>query len=304
MNLPLLNRIFANPWAIQRDHLTLLTQLVIGTSQPRRRNEEETPAKARAATSQKQVTTPWGSRRTICCAPNVFPLNWEAACACDEDRIPDVPANVTVILIWGVLGRAWSGDEKYWLDAIEVDEIIDAINEAPPGNTIVLWFRSPGGITAGIPETAAAIRALARTRKIVAWTDDLCASAAMWLAAQCNRIDATPTAAIGSIGVYIALYDFTEYLSKQGVSLELFKAGRLKAMGLPGNPLSPEEAALLQASVDEVYKQFTGDVLKLRAVPEEAMQGQTFRGKAAKDNVLVDGFIVNSAAYFATVAKW
>ncbi len=306
MNLHLLARILAQPWAVQHSHLALLTQMVIAPEHhaaARRESAETTPARARAGAAARIVTTPWGTRRQIACAPNVVPLNWEAACACDEDALPEIPNNVTCILVWGILGRAWTSDDKWYLDPIEVDSITAEINAAPPGNTVVLWFRSPGGITKGIPENAASLRSLGKGRRILAWSDECCASAAIWLASQCERINATPTADLGSIGVYISLYDWTEYLEKSGCKLELFKAGSMKAMGLPGNPLSGEESAHLQGIVDITYNQFCSDVTRMRAVPETAMQGQCLRGADAHAAVLVDGFFPSSAAYFAAVGQ-
>jgi len=231
------------------------------------------------------------------------PLNWETWMAADNETLPPVPPGVTVIMVWGMLGRGWSYFDRYYLDAIEVDELIAAIEATPEGSTVVLWFRSPGGIISGVPETAAALRELRESRKILAWTDDLCASAAYWLAAQCSRVDATQTADVGSIGVYIAFYDWTEYLAKSGIKLELFKAGRMKAMTLPGNPLSEEESDSLQALVDIGYKMFTEDVLLNREIDTETMQGQTFRGQAAIDASLVDGVWSSSSSYFRGLAE-
>ena len=167
----------------------------------------------------------------------------------------------------------------------------------------MLWFRSPGGIITGIPETAAALRQAGKTRRLIAFTDDLCASAAYWLASQCEQIVATPTAEVGSIGVYIALYDFVEYLSQRGVRLELFRAGDQKALGLMGKPLSDKDRAYLQANVDAGYRLFTRDVTNMRAIDVPHMQGQTLNNKAALDANLVDRFVPSAQAFFTALAK-
>ena len=44
------------------------------------------------------------------------------------------------------------------------------------------------------------------------------------------------------------------------MKLELFKSGALKAMGMPGNPLSDEEREHLQAGVTMAYAAFIKDV--------------------------------------------
>lgn len=289
-SLRLLTSLMAQPWAIQRDTLRMFTHLFMSGETPLARE------KGAAKTPTRKIKE----------RGDYEPLNWESDCCCGESslpELPEMPAGLTVLLPWGVLGRAWSEMERWYLDPVDVDELIEEISETPEGSTVVLWFRSPGGTIRGIPETAAQLRQLGKTRRLIAFTDDTCCSAAYWLAAQCSEIHATPTADVGSIGVYIALYDYTEYMSKMGVSLELFKAGSMKAMGLEGNPLSDAEATLLQAQVDESYKAFTADIQRNRALDEATMQGQAFRGKNAAAANLTDGQWPSAAAFFAALGK-
>ena len=230
------------------------------------------------------------------------PLNWESAYAA-ESGLPEMPQGVHSILVWGMLGRGWTMTDKYWLDAIDVDDLTSAVSAVPEGETCVLWFRSPGGIVTGISECAASLRKLGKTRRILSFTDDLCASAAMWLATQAERIDSTPSAELGSIGVYLAYYDWCDYLEKAGIKLELFKAGELKGTGLTGNPLDAKARKHLQDGVDEWYRLFTADVLRNRDIATEHMQGQTLVGPAAKSANLVDSFFTSAAEYFAALGK-
>ena len=210
-------------------------------------------------------------------------------------------AAVTIIPIWGILGRGWSEIEKYYYDACDVDDLIAEIESTPTGSTVVLYFRSPGGIITGIPEMAAYLRAAGKRRRFIAFTDDLCASAAYWLASQCELIITTPTADVGSIGVYIAFYDWTKFLESQGINLELFKAGTMKAMGMPGNPLSDEESNLLQSRVDTGYALFTGDVLRNRDIADADMQGQCFSGRDAVSNNLADAQVASFNDFLAAL---
>jgi len=284
-NLTLLSRVLSQPWAIRQEALSLFAQLVLAAAP----NGKAIDDRERQPGARAQA--------------GYLPLSGEACWAAEDDCLPDLPDGITCLLVWGVLGRAWTAGEKYWFDAIEVDDITRAIAATPEGQTIVLWFRSPGGITTGIPETAAALRKMGTSRRLLAFSDDLCASAAYWLASQCERIDATPTAAVGSIGVYLAFYDYCAYLEQAGISLELFKAGKLKGLGLPGNPLDDGARAHLQAGVDEAYRQFTADVLRNRDLAVETMQGQTQDGKNASAANLVDGFFPSAADYFRALAK-
>jgi signal peptide peptidase SppA len=273
MNMTILRKAFAEPWAIAPENLALITQMIL--------HGEPTDRPA----------------RELAAMPGYGAYNFEGALAAHQQRLPAVGPGVHVALLWGMLGRAWSADERAWMDAIDVDDVIEDI-ERSKADTVVLWFRSPGGISSGMSEAAASLRDIAKTKKVIAFTDDLMASAAYWLGSQADAIHATPTASIGSIGVYMAFYDFTGYLEKNGVSLELFKAGRLKAMGLPGNPLSDEERAFLQARVEETYEQFKTEVKYKRPLDDETMQGQTFSGAAALRSRLVDGFHRSAGEFF------
>jgi protease-4 len=295
LNLSLLSRVLSQPWAIRRETLVAFTQALIG-GEPMR---ADTTFNIPHWDDEKRqfVNAPY---RTM---PGYTALNLEGIIASERGTLPAVPENVNVLLIWGPLGRGWMEMDRWWLDAIETDEITAAIAATPEGSTVALWFRSPGGIVTGIPEAATEIRRLSKGRRILAFSDDLCASAAYWLASQCEQIIATPTADIGSIGVYLAFYDFVGYLEKNGIKLELFKAGDLKGIGLIGNPLDDAAREYLQAGVLDAYAQFTKAVTSMRKLDDSTMQGQTLRGKQALAANLVDSSQPSAAAFLAALAR-
>jgi ClpP class serine protease len=122
----------------------------------------------------------------------------------------------------------------------------------------------------------------------LAYTDELMASAAMWLSAGCGAIYASQTAKVGSIGVYMAFLDQSRAMEMQGLKVELIKAGRLKGMGMPGTELTDEMRDMLQEEVDKVYGWFTSHVQAHRYVGFDSMQGQAFFGEDAVGRGLVD----------------
>lgn len=130
--------------------------------------------------------------------------------------------------------------------------------------TIVLDVDSPGGSVAGATEFAREIMA-ARTKKpIIAQIQYLGASAAYWLASAATEIIASPSAMVGSIGVFTAHDDISESLAKLGVKRTVFSAGKGKAAVAAGVPLSEEDQARAQSRVDDAYARFVGDVVKGR----------------------------------------
>lgn len=205
-----------------------------------------------------------------------------------EEAEPVMAEGILVVPVHGVCARYLSAMETDCggLDLNDTEATLRAAREDPRVQGIVLHFNSPGGTVTGIPELASLIRTISETKPIIAFTDAQCCSAAYWLASACDSIVVTPTADVGSIGVYSALVDESAAWAQEGYKLELMKAGKHKAMGIPGLPLAPEDRALIQAEVDSIYAMFTADVVANRArngaqVAEETMQGQTFMGGTA-----------------------
>lgn len=219
--------------------------------------------------------------------------------------IQPAPANqVAIVPVFGIIGKRLS-DFEMMCGGCDVDEVeanlAEAIND-PKVASVILHLDSPGGVVTGVPELAAKIRAWSDQKPIYAFTDTLCASAAYWLAASCAGIFCTPTADVGSIGVYMALIDSSENWAQEGYKLVLIKAGDRKADGIGGAPVAPEAVALWQAECDTIYAMFTGDVRASRpAVAGATMQGQTFMGAAAKTALLVDDVVPDLQSLLAQV---
>jgi protease-4 len=205
-----------------------------------------------------------------------------------EEAEPVMDKGILVVPVHGVCARYLSAMETDCggLDLNNTETTLRGAQADPRVQGIVLHFNSPGGTVTGIPELASLIRTISETKPVIAFTDAQCCSAAYWLASACDSIVVTPTADVGSIGVYSALVDESAAWAQEGYKLELMKAGKHKAMGIPGLPLAPEDRALIQAEVNSIYAMFTADVVANRArngatVAEDTMQGQTFMGGTA-----------------------
>lgn len=198
---------------------------------------------------------------------------------------------IAVINVFGIIGKHLSAMESECggcdVDAVEA-ALMAAVDDESV-QSVILNFDSPGGVVGGVPELAEKIRRADAIKPVFAFTDTQCCSAAYWLASACRAVFCTKSADLGSIGVYVALCDDSEWWAKQGYKLELIKAGEFKAAGISGKPLADNERAMIQADVDAVYAMFTADVLKTRpGVQNSTMQGQTFMGSAAQSVGLVN----------------
>lgn len=186
------------------------------------------------------------------------------------------------------------------IDLARLDTLLEDIANDEAITTVVLSFDSPGGTMLGLEETAGRIRELsAAGKRMIAYTDLQMCSAAYYLAAACDEIYASPTACIGSIGVYCAGLDSSRAFEFEGLELILAKSGSLKAMGHPGKAWEPHERQHLQEMVDRAGVEFRSHVTTHRpGVKPESMEGQWFFAKDA-DPALHNGLYRDLPALLA-----
>lgn len=156
--------------------------------------------------------------------------------------------------------------------------------------TIVFDVNSPGGNAAGASEFAHEVMK-ARTKKpVIAQAEYQMASAAFWPMACATEIVASPSAMVGSIGIYTIHEDITEALAKLGVKQDVVSAGKYKTEGI--GALSDEARAHVQALVDGHYARMVGDIAKGRGVPVATVRGGYGEGRVVDaDTALATGMI-------------
>lgn len=178
-----------------------------------------------------------------------------------------------------------------------------AIND-PEIDAVIINVDSPGGSTKFVTETAALVRDARGSKPIVAVANQLSASAAYWIACQADEFYASPSAMVGSVGVYAAHEDISAMLEKEGIKTTLISAGDNKVELNPFQPLSDDAKAQLQSLVDSDYAMFVADVAEGRGVSEAKVladfgQGRLVPAQAAAAAGMVDGI----ATFEETVAR-
>jgi signal peptide peptidase SppA len=213
------------------------------------------------------------------------------------------PDGVAIVQARGMLWRGWS-DALYdaWFGVTSTDVLQRAIEDAdsdPRSRAIMLDIDSPGGMVAGVPECALAIKTA--RKPTLAYNGGLMDSGAYWLASQCNAIYATVSARTGSIGAYIALLDVSAYFEREGLTMDVFKSGADKAIGMPGTSLTDAQRARLQQRVDRIGAEFRGAVSVGRAgqVPSAYMEGDDYDAAEAVAGKLIDDVGTPAAAMAA-----
>lgn len=197
-----------------------------------------------------------------------------------------------VIPVRGVIGSHMSGLETMCggYDVAQLQYDLESASEKGDIKRVLIDFHSPGGTITGVPEAAKAIKAM--DKPTFGFTNGMSASASYWLMSQCDQIYTTESGSVGSIGVYMALLDKSEAMKARGEQVKLFKAGKYKAQGHPGVPLTAEDEQMIQDRVNKTYGKFTAAVRSGRTgVRTETMQGQMFTGADARDAKLVDSLV-------------
>ncbi len=198
--------------------------------------------------------------------------------------------SVAVVDVQGTLTKA--GSSLGGGGTIEMRQAIRKANEDKSIGAIILTIDSPGGTVSGTSDLAAEVANSAKP--IVAYVEDLCCSAAMWVASQCDEIYANnATAIVGSIGTFMGLYDVSQAFEKEGIKPILIKSGEFKGGGFPGSKVTDAQVAEWQKSIDSIQSEFTAGIAKGRGMSLQAAgklaTGSCFMAQEATRLRLIDG---------------
>lgn len=157
------------------------------------------------------------------------------------------------------------------LGGTSVEAIRDGFRAAmadPSVSAIVLDVDSPGGTVNGVPELAAEIRAArGQGKRITAVANTLAGSAAYWLAAQADEVIASPSATVGSVGIFAVHQEISKHLEAEGVTTTVISAGDHKTDVNEYTPITEDGKAGLQERADALYDLFVADIEKGRRIP-------------------------------------
>lgn len=149
----------------------------------------------------------------------------------------------------------------------------------PDVKRIVLDLDSGGGSVFGVMETAALIREIRKTKRVIAFVNSLAASAAYWLASAASEIVITPSGQAGSVGVLVLHADYSRANEQAGVKPTYIFSGEYKVEGNPDEPLQDEAKAYIQRIIDSVYRDFVNEVAVGRGMPARDVRSDFGQGR-------------------------
>lgn len=176
---------------------------------------------------------------------------------------------------------------------------------------IVLQIDSPGGTISGTSDLAQEVAAAAAVKPLIAYIEDMGASAAYWIASQAPVIYINETGMAGSIGVFTVVNDFSGAAERDGVRVHVIKTGQFKGAGAPGARISDAQLEEVQRIVSDLNAQFIGAVAGGRKMDREKVaalaDGRVHIGMEAVKLGLADGVrsldsVIGEAARLTTHA--
>ncbi|WP_295618190.1 signal peptide peptidase SppA [Chamaesiphon sp. GL140_3_metabinner_50] len=174
---------------------------------------------------------------------------------------------------------------------------------------VVLRVNSPGGSALASDIIQREVRLLQKEKPVVVSMGDVAASGGYWISTYSNKIFAESNTITGSIGVIGINFNYQKLANKNGITWDVVKTSKLADSSTIARPRTPQELAISQQMVDDIYDDFLNKVSESRKLPKqkvaEIAQGRVWSGSDAKKIGLVDdiGGLSDAISYAAETAK-
>ena len=189
-----------------------------------------------------------------------------------EDEPERKQNKVMVIPLHGPLTKYWSCGTVSTMD-VASDMLVYAAREDIVG--FVLDIDSPGGAVNAVAPMTAAVGRIRSMGKPVVVHCDLCASAAYWIASQCDVIFMdNMTSAVGSIGAYVSYLDDRENRQTGERFIDVYALE------------SPDKNKAYREALEGRYEVCQAELSELVGMFHEAVKGGRPDLKADADGVL------------------
>ncbi len=209
-----------------------------------------------------------------------------------------IKAHTALVRVEGLIASSTEASAK---------NVIEALRKAfKDQNTVgvVLEINSPGGSPVQAGEIYDEIQKLRQQYPKIpvhAVASDVCASGGYYIAAAAQKIYANKASIVGSIGVRMDSFGFTDAISKLGIERRAYTAGSNKDFLDPFKPVNPAEVRHLQGMLDAIHQQFIAAVKQGRGErlkdDPEVFSGLMWTGEQSVSLGLVDA--LGSSRYVA-----
>jgi len=174
----------------------------------------------------------------------------------------------------------------------EIARAVHAAAEHKQVRALLLRIASPGGTVFGTAEVADAVWQARQRKPVVAYVQDLGASAAYWIASQAETVVANRVAHVGSIGTFAVLVDQSRRAEVEGLRFHVIASAAHKGAGYPGSEVTEQQLEALREEIDHTARIFVDDVARgrgwSRKTAEGLHDGRSYVGERAVAVGLVD----------------
>lgn len=187
------------------------------------------------------------------------------------------------------------------------DDVVAGLKDAFKAKgtkAVVLRINSPGGSpvqAASINDEIRRLRLLHPDIPVYAVVEDICASGGYYVAVAAEQIFVAKASIVGSIGVLMNGFGFTDAMKKLGIERRLLTAGDNKGFMDPFSPVDKEQRDYAKAMLNDIHSQFIeavregrGDRLK---ETEQTFSGLVWTGEKSIQLGLADA--LGSVAFVA-----
>jgi protease IV len=161
---------------------------------------------------------------------------------------------------------------------------------------VILRIHSPGGTATASEIIYGEIQRFKAKKSVpvVAQLVGIATSGAYYAAMAADSVYANPTTVTGSIGVIFVSVNVSGLMEKLGLADQTITTGPHKDVGSPLRPMTPEDRALMQGVLNDLYRRFVQVVAAGRpqlpaARVAELADGRIYSATQAQANGLVDG---------------
>lgn len=208
------------------------------------------------------------------------------------DEKPFAFANgVAIIPVHGILLNRFSGSYSFATGYNFIRNQRRLAIDDPDVELIAYDYNTYGGLAAGCGELSKEMFDGRHEKPSIAIVDANCYSAGYNLGSAQDRIVATPSSGVGSIGCVSMHVDLTKMLEQEGVKISVFRSGKEKMNTNPYEPLTDAAKKSIQADIDYHASAFFESVARNRGLDDSdirAMEGRCFNPTEALENGLID----------------
>ncbi len=203
-------------------------------------------------------------------------------------------AKIAVISLEGIIGKG--AISKNGLSLKNVNSKIEKAFKIKNLYAVSLIINSPGG--SPTQSELIAKRIMYHSSKynvpVYAFIEDVAASGGYWLACAADKIYATKSSIIGSIGVISSGFGFVEAIKKHGIERRVITQGKSKSVLDPFMPSKDSDIKIIANIQKNIHENFI-DFVKLRRKShllhkaEDLFSGEFWSGETAAEYGLIDG---------------